>query len=466
MIHIPSTILIVDDVEINRSILADILSDYDILEADNGVSAVDIMRKNRENISLVLLDVAMPEMDGFQVLEIMNKEGIIKEIPVVLISADDSEKVIAHAYDLGAADYIRRPFNVRIIERRIKNTMLIYEREEQLKKVINKKLSDCQTDKAEVEQLREEYDLLDKVSSRTLELLEQERTKYKFFASMSNEIQFEYDKKTDVLSISEWGANKLGIDEVIPSPMHNSDVEKLLSSKDLNDIFQKIERATKSEPVVKANYSIHTCDAERWYKVVARPIWESEDSDQITKIIGKLTDDHDQYTNMARLKLIVGKDSLTGLLNQKAGREAVEEILNINSEHDLNKKFIMMVLDIDGIKELNKKYGHLFGDEAVRYIGKKISEHINEKDVALRCGGDQCLVFCEYKDSPSSIVNNMQSIACGSYKNHDISSSIGVALFPEHGRNYIDLFEAANKALYTAKAIGKGECCYYDDFMK
>ena len=83
MIHIPSTILIVDDVEINRSILADILSDYDILEADNGVSAVDIMRKNRENISLVLLDVAMPEMDGFQVLEIMNKEGIIKEIPVV-----------------------------------------------------------------------------------------------------------------------------------------------------------------------------------------------------------------------------------------------------------------------------------------------------------------------------------------------------------------------------------------------
>ena len=86
--------------------------------------------------------------------------------------------------------------------------------------------------------------------------------------------------------------------------------------------------------------------------------------------------------------------------------------------------------------------------------------------MALRCGGDQCLVFCEYKDSPSSIVNNMQSIACGSYKNHDISSSIGVALFPEHGQNYIDLFEAANKALYTAKAIGKGECCYYDDFMK
>ena len=98
-------ILIVDDAEINRSLLADILSvEYDIMEASNGVEAVSLLNQYHADLSLILLDIVMPEMDGFEVLAIMNRNGWIQSIPVITISAETSSSNIEHAYDLGAAD--------------------------------------------------------------------------------------------------------------------------------------------------------------------------------------------------------------------------------------------------------------------------------------------------------------------------------------------------------------------------
>lgn len=103
-------ILIADDSEINRAMLKEILGDgYEYLEAENGTQAVEILRR-RTDIALVLLDIVMPEMDGFDVLRVMKCYAWLDEIPVIMISALEDTANIERAYDLGVADYIRRPF--------------------------------------------------------------------------------------------------------------------------------------------------------------------------------------------------------------------------------------------------------------------------------------------------------------------------------------------------------------------
>ena len=126
-------ILVADDSEMNRSILADILGDeYEILEAQNGLEAVAVLRERGPELSLVLLDIVMPGMDGFEVLAVMNKNRWIEDIPVIMISAESSASHVDHAYELGVTDYISRPFDAAVVHRRVVNTILLYAKQKKL----------------------------------------------------------------------------------------------------------------------------------------------------------------------------------------------------------------------------------------------------------------------------------------------------------------------------------------------
>ena len=130
-------ILIVDDSEMNRALLVDILEEqYDVVEAVNGVEAISLLSRHRTDFSLLLLDIMMPKMDGFEVLAYINKYHWNDTFAVMMISADDSPANIKRAYDLGAFDYISRPFDSTIVLRRISNTMLLYARQQRLEKII------------------------------------------------------------------------------------------------------------------------------------------------------------------------------------------------------------------------------------------------------------------------------------------------------------------------------------------
>lgn len=130
-------ILIVDDSEINRSILSDILGDeYDIFEAADGVEAIDLIKKYNVEISAVLLDIIMPRKDGFEVLREMNRRGWIEQMPVIIISAETGSKQVEQAYNLGATDFISRPFDALIVHRRVVNTVLLYAKQRKLLKLV------------------------------------------------------------------------------------------------------------------------------------------------------------------------------------------------------------------------------------------------------------------------------------------------------------------------------------------
>jgi len=137
------TILIVDDSEMNRSILSDMLEDeYEILEAEDGAAAIAILQEHTPDISLVLLDVVMPQVDGFEVLAVMNQNRWIENIPVIMISAESGSTQVARAYGLGVTDFIARPFDTLIVRRRVDNTILLYAKQKMLLGLLEEQINE------------------------------------------------------------------------------------------------------------------------------------------------------------------------------------------------------------------------------------------------------------------------------------------------------------------------------------
>ena len=133
-----SQILLVDDSAMNRMLLKEILGgDYSILEAENGQECLEKMQAEAGNIALVLLDINMPVMDGFEVLKAMNANHTIEDTPVIMISSEDSDAAIRRSYELGASDYVNRPFDARIVYRRVTNTIKLYAKQRRLVQMVS-----------------------------------------------------------------------------------------------------------------------------------------------------------------------------------------------------------------------------------------------------------------------------------------------------------------------------------------
>ena len=128
-----ATILIVDDSEINRDILSSILSnEFNIIEASGGKECIEALEKYGTEISLVLLDIMMPEVDGFDVLRYMSNHHLIEDIPIITITGDESGETIRKAYEMGVSDFIGRPFDTKVVYRRVRNTINLYEKQRRL----------------------------------------------------------------------------------------------------------------------------------------------------------------------------------------------------------------------------------------------------------------------------------------------------------------------------------------------
>ena len=126
-------VLIVDDSELNRALLSEMLKDdFRILEASNGRECLDALEQYCMGSSLVLLDIIMPVMDGFEVLVQMNRNHWIEDIPVILISSEDSNQYIRRAYEMGVSDYISRPFDAMVVYQRVLNTIILYAKQRRL----------------------------------------------------------------------------------------------------------------------------------------------------------------------------------------------------------------------------------------------------------------------------------------------------------------------------------------------
>lgn len=132
-VHRRQSVLIVDDSELNRKMLGQMLGGrFDIAEAASGEACLQLLEQNATGISIVLLDIHMPGIDGFTVLEEMNQKNLLEQIPVIMISSEDTVDAVRRAFDLGASDYISRPFDAKVVYQRIINTIQLYAKQRRL----------------------------------------------------------------------------------------------------------------------------------------------------------------------------------------------------------------------------------------------------------------------------------------------------------------------------------------------
>lgn len=162
-------ILIVDDAELNREILSDMLkNDYEVEMAEDGGEVFRIIKECREQISLIILDLHMPKVDGFAVLKEAGRAGWIKKIPILVISEESSEEVERHCLEQGVADFIRRPFNGEIVRNRIRNTVELYASRKRLEERV---VEQTETLKKQCRILQVQAEKLKKNNERIIEIL-------------------------------------------------------------------------------------------------------------------------------------------------------------------------------------------------------------------------------------------------------------------------------------------------------
>ena len=667
-------ILIVDDSEMNRSILADMLGDeYEILEAENGREGLAVLQKHSTEISLVLLDIVMPEMDGFGVLTMMNKYHWIDEIPVIMISAERGSAHIERAFELGITDFISRPFDALIVHRRVVNTILLYAKQKKLvslvaeqiyekehrsslmidilshivefrngesglhvrhvhtlteillrvlsqktdryhlsptdisvistasalhdigkiaipEEVLNKPgrltneefavmkthsmvgaemleglpihqdeplveaayqicrwhherwdgrgypdglkgdeipisaqivaladvydaltsqrvykpafshekalemicngecgtfqplLLECLVESGDAihqelgggSELRGDQRALENVAAemlrhkelsttdRTLRMLEHERDKYQFFASISQEIQFEFMINPPMLTISKWGAQRLGIEEDIVDPYSNTRVLETYGLENMETTARIARATTPEDPVSQYECEILVEGELRWHRIIFRSMWSEEEAPEYIGVIGKALDIHEERRRMLELEHKASHDSLTGLLNRGAAQEAIQRLLN----EENGRQFALAIVDLDYFKQVNDQRGHIFGDQVLEYIAQKLSQSIRQEDIAARVGGDEFLIFLAYNDSMEVVIDRIFRTLQGEYEGLTLSFSMGIASSTPEDRIYEVLLHQADQALYSVKRNGRGHYQFYDSSME
>lgn len=667
-------VLIADDNPMNRSMLSDILGDeFEIIEAADGIHAFNLIKHDEEKLELLMLDMMMPKMDGFDILVSMKKLRPAVNIPVIMIASESSPSYLKRAFDLGITDYVSWPFDVTVVRNRVNNAIMLHASKRRILNFFSGRIYDAQKNSqqiinmlshliehrdlegddhilrvnvvtrlllerlnqrrawchltnesialitmasalhdigkiyvpnrilkkpgklterelamakshaaagaelaekflskqnqelagivygicrwhherydgggypdglkgdnipiaAQVVALADVYGSLTSIrvygkkythraalemilngecghfnpelleclreiayripkeisnramggsdvqdaqeillkmrdgeltaSNRTLQLLELERTKYQFFASMSDEIQFEYTSSPPMLTLSDWGAERLGVNAIIMNPCEDQKLISILGEDTIQAVNALIKKATPNQPVFQYEGRVNIGGELRWHRIICRRMWTSDEASQhMVSVIGKLLDIHEDHVQMVELKRMAYYDALTGLLNHANARLKIQARLSSKAD----ARFALAIFDLDYFKEANDNFGHAFGDRVLQYVAGRLSGAIRSDDIAARVGGDEFMIFLEYKMGLENIVQRILGTLSGEFQGFSISISMGIAMTEVVGTDYDTLFQCADQALYSVKRSKRGTFRFYDESLK
>ena len=419
-------ILCVDDVKTNLFTLEAIFETYaedkyKILTATSGQEALDILLTHK--IDLILLDVMMPEIDGFETAEFILKNKKTKDIPIVFLTAKQDDETIFRCYEVGGVDYMSKPFNAKELMMRVEFHLELLE---------NKKILD-----AEKQLLQDIMDIQDNLvfvsTGKEVEKIN-EATKRYFAVENVEEFSKSYGCICQTL-IKEEGYFHLDlIDE--GESWTDTAIKRLKDSnlvvliKDIKtDLLKSFDIKVKK---FKSNYVITLTD--------------------ITFLDLKNRD----YQYKAYY------DELTGVYNRNRLKELF--IYQIQNESIAQKSFAFVMMDIDNFKQVNDKYGHLVGDSVLIELSKLISENIRESDIFARWGGEEFILILSKVDEVSAerIINTLRmKIENKIFEevNH-ITCSFGVTTYKE-GDSLDSIILRSDKVLYKAKELGRNRVCIH-----
>lgn len=276
---------------------------------------------------------------------------------------------------------------------------------------------------------------------------------------------FDYNAKTDVLTIK--ASFKKGFNKDI---FYHDYIEKFdetpFHQEDVHDYITVLKGALISPKRDTVQFRTILFDEDyRWYEVNITSI--AGNDGYVTRMVGRLTDIHEKKLKELELEVKAEKDGLTGLYNKTATNQLIQSTLL--NETDPTKLHALMIIDLDNFKGVNDNLGHAIGDKVLMESAETMMTTFKGSDIVGRIGGDEFVVFMKDIHTISNtdilatkICHDFDRILQGPLGDVHTSSSIGIAIFPYHGLTYEELFEKADKALYTAKAKGKNGYRIFD----
>lgn len=264
-------VLVVDDSDMNRFLLSQILlDDYNVIEACDGVEATQIIQDHFKELSIVLLDIVMPRMDGFGVLEFMNANDLIQDLPVIMISSMDEDSAMRRCYELGISDYIRRPFSADVVGKRVFNIVRLYQRQRNLQREIRE----------QVEEREKNSRVVTSIISHVVENRNGESGPHVIHVKQITEIILnrlteltdmyklsKEDKKQISLASALHDIGKIGIDEKIlnkPGKLTDEEYEIMKTHTTIGAIMIRQVQMEEDDTLIQFAYEICRWHHEKW----------------------------------------------------------------------------------------------------------------------------------------------------------------------------------------------------------
>jgi diguanylate cyclase (GGDEF)-like protein/PAS domain S-box-containing protein len=417
------SILIVDDDEMNRYTLARRLrrDGYERLAmAGNGVEALAAMRQDK--FDLILLDIMMPELDGFGVLEAMRVDNSLKTMPVIVISANDDTANLVRAIDLGAVDYLAKPFDPVLLRARVRACL---------------ERRGLQAD-------------LESALAETRAVLD-----------ISPVATF-FQKERKVVWMNTMAESLLGYKS---AEMVGRATDHLhLNEEDYGHMMAKADNVVKTGAVFRADVHMRRKDGKLILaRCAAKAIapW-----DLARGVVWVAEDVTEQRADAARIAFLAHHDQLTGLPN----RILLADRMRVAIAHAIRNRVScgVMFLDLDKFKGINDTLGHAIGDELLVEVSRRLKMCVRDSDTVARIGGDEFVVVLpglRTNEDAEVVARKIQLALTAPYtlSGNDVrtSPSIGVAMFPADAMEADALVKCADEAMYDAKQAGRNGYRFY-----
>lgn len=436
-IDIEHKILVVDDMPSQTMVLSAILEElgYEVHVAGSGKEAIEAT--NKEKYSVILLDVYMPDMDGFRVAEILRGNEATENIPIIFVTATAVSKELEFTgYTKGAVDFIYKPVSQEALLGKVRWLIALQEESMMLKRTLVK-----------IKQVNRQNELL-----------------------INNALQGILWVNSDGL-VHMANPAALKILDYKASDMHHSDIKDYLfkEQKDtpinweefVEDLVELEEHGNHSEDVWFKKASSHVFQVELNSSVILDENNESEGVVLIFEDITKRKQEEESLRHQAQY------DALTGLANRN---KLISAGADVFAKVDKYQSTAIVFIDLDGFKAINDNFGHEAGDQVLIDVAKILNDTVEGNAVIARLGGDEFAVLVPHVEDKERLTINFNEVVVNIARinkvfgsNIVLSASVGIAVYPDAGDDFDALLKSAYQAMYNAKQQGKNRVCFYSE---
>jgi diguanylate cyclase (GGDEF)-like protein len=434
-------LLIIDDDVLVRLVAAEVLmaSGFEVSEAADGPSGLAQIEAHRPD--LVLLDVMMPDMDGYQVCRTLRDRPELARIPVIMLTARDDTASVERAYECGAADFITKPINPALLTYRVRYALR---------------------------------------ASRMVDEIERHRTSLANAQRIARLGNWTWQPASTRFECSAEYEHIIGGRALTPDYQWR-DILRHVHPDDAARVTQNMDAATAADNACRMVYRILCDDGSQ------RTLYEQAEvfrdaSGAIRCIEGTTQDITERVAAEERIRQLADYDVLTSLANRRRFSEAMQQGLNLSARK--NTKAAVLDVNIDRFKRINETLGHAAGDQALQEVARRILDSVRASDFAAandgatqsaqsaRMSGDGFAVFLtgvRRAEDAATIARRLidaigRPMQCGE-RELTLTASAGIALYPDNGENVSSLLKNAETALHSAKKTGAGTYSFFATAM-